>query len=239
MNASTNSIPTSQASSNIGANFRPAVRVHKALTADAERRVLRYFAERMPRAVNSDHLTLLGFVAEFLAGASFALARWNKYALLAASFFIVVNWFGDSLDGTLARVRNQQRPRYGFYVDHVVDAFGACFLLCGLALSGYLHWEIAMAMLVSFLLISIESYLATYTLGAFHMSHGSFGPTELRILLIAGCFALLHSPYATVFGHRYLLFDIGGAIGSVGMLIMTIVAALRHTADLYIQEPVR
>src|SRR5690349_11508765 len=103
MYASTDSIPTSQSTSNIGANFKPAVRVHKALTADAERRVLRYFAERMPRAVNSDHLTLLGFVAQFLAGVSFALARWNKYALLAASFFIVVNWFGDSLDGTLAR----------------------------------------------------------------------------------------------------------------------------------------
>ena len=121
---------------------------------------------------------------------------------------IALNWLGDSLDGTLARVRRQQRPRYGFYVDHMVDIFGSVALLGGLGWSGLVHWQVAVGMLVGFLLLSGESYLATYTLGQFELSQGLFGPTELRILLVMGNLALLRSPYATVFGHRLLLFDI-------------------------------
>src|SRR5512140_2583627 len=166
--------------------FHNAPRLQQALTANAERTLLHAMARRLPRWINSDHLTLLGFVAQFLAGASYALAAWNRSGLVAASCFIVLNWFGDSLDGTVARLRNCQRPRYGFYVDHVIDTFGACFLMGGLAISGYLHWQVALAMLVGFLVLSIETYLATYTLGTFRMSHGLFGPTEIRILLIAG-----------------------------------------------------
>src|SRR5207253_10131753 len=114
---------------------------------------------------------------------------------------------GDSLDGTLARVRHQQRPRYGFYVDHIVDVFGAVALMTGLGCSGLVHWAVAAAMLVGFLVLSAESYLATYTLGRFEMSQGLFGPTEIRILLILGTWKLLQSPYAAMFGHRLLLFD--------------------------------
>lgn len=216
--------------------FKPAVRIHNAITAGAERKLLIYCAKHIPRSVNSDHLTLLGFVAQFLAAVSFVLARWNKYALLLAIFFIVLNWFGDSLDGTLARVRNQQRPRYGFYLDHIIDAFGSVLLMCGLGFSGYVHWQVAMAMLVAFLLISIETYLATYTLGAFRLSHGLFGPTEIRILLIVGCFALLTHPCTTLFGHCFLLFDVGGVIGAVGMFAMAVVASVRHTLDLFREE---
>jgi phosphatidylglycerophosphate synthase len=150
---------------------------------------------------------------------------------------IVLNWFGDSMDGTLARVRNQQRPRYGFYVDHIVDIFGATALMCGLGFSGLVHWPVAAAMLIGFLLLSAESYLATYTLSCFQMSQGVFGPTEIRILLIIGNLALLRSPYATLMGHRYLLFDVGGTIAATVMFGVAIVVALRHTAELYRQEP--
>ena len=233
--AETAMMNTSQATT-AGKPFKSAERIHQALTANLERKALIYFAERMPKAINSDHLTLLGFGAQLLAGVSFALARWNRYALLLACLFIALNWFGDSLDGTLARVRKQQRPRYGFYVDHIIDAFGAVFLMCGLAASGYLHWQVAMAMLTAFLLISIETYLATYTLDTFRLSHGIFGPTEIRILLIIGCVALLRNPHATLLGHRFLLFDVGGVIGSAGMLVMVIVASVRHTVELYRKE---
>ena len=140
-------------------------------------------AARMPLWVTSDHLTLLGFVAMSLAGASYLLARRHPVGLLLATACLALNWFGDSLDGTLARVRNQQRPRYGFYVDHMVDSFGALFLMTGLATSGYVDWRIAMGMLVTFLLLSIETYLASYTLGIFRLSFAKFGPTEIRILL--------------------------------------------------------
>jgi phosphatidylglycerophosphate synthase len=150
---------------------------------------------------------------------------------------VVLNWLGDSLDGTLARIRCQQRPRYGFYVDHMVDIFGSVALMCGLGCSGFVHWQTAIALLISFLLLSSESYLATYTLSCFQLSQSIFGPTEIRILLILGTLVLLHSPYATLFGHRMLLFDLGGAIAAIIMFAMAIGVTLRHTAQLYRQEP--
>ncbi len=217
--------------------FRPAVRVNRSMTANAERRALEWMAERAPRWVTSDGLTVMGLSAQMAAGACYALARHQPMALLLVSVLIVVNWLGDSMDGTLARVRGQQRPRYGFYVDHMVDVFGAVALMGGLGCSGYLHWQTAMAMLVAFLLLSSESYLATYTLSRFQMSQGIFGPTEIRLLLIVGNGALLRSPYATLFGHRLLLFDVGGVIAAVCMAIGAVVLTVQHTAQLYREEP--
>jgi archaetidylinositol phosphate synthase len=150
---------------------------------------------------------------------------------------LVLNWFGDSMDGTLARIRRQQRPRYGFYVDHMVDLFGSVALMCGLGYSGLLHWQTAIGMLVAFLLLSSESYLATYTLSRFELSQGIFGPTEIRILLIIGNLELMRSPYSTLFAHKMLLFDLGGTIAAVSMFAMAVIVTLRHTAQLYRQEP--
>jgi len=210
----------------------------RAAGAGIEKRALVWMAERAPRWVSSDGLTALGLAAQVGAGAAYALARWDRRALLLATLCIALNWLGDSLDGTLARVRRQQRPRYGFYVDHMVDILGATALMAGLGLSGLVHWEIAAAMLVGFLLLAAESYLATYTLGKFELSQGWFGPTELRILMIAGNVALLRSPWATVLGHRWLLLDLGGAIAAAGMLTLAVVVGVRHTAQLYREEPV-
>ena len=147
-----------------------------AFTARAERKVLAWLAVRLPAWVDSDHLTLLGFASMFCAGASYALAPWHPSALLLAVVFLALNWFGDSLDGTLARVRNRQRPRYGFYVDHMIDTFGGLFLMGGLGLSGFLDLRIAAGMFVTFLMLSIESYLAAHTVGIFRLSYGKFGP---------------------------------------------------------------
>jgi len=217
--------------------FHTARRVNRALTASLEKRALQWMAERAPSWLTSDQLTLLGLGAQGGAGICYALARYNRRALLLVILCLALNWLGDSMDGTLARVRRQQRPRYGFYVDHMVDIFGSVALMCGLGCSGLLHWPTAIAMLVAFLLLSSESYLATYTLSCFQLSQGIFGPTEIRILLIIGNLALLRSPYATLFGHRMLLFDLGGAIAAAGMFAMAIMVTLRHTAQLYRQEP--
>jgi phosphatidylglycerophosphate synthase len=217
--------------------FQSARRVNQSLTAQIEKRALLWMAERAPAWLTSDQLTVLALSAQIGAGVFYALSRYNRYALLLVIFCLALNWLGDSLDGTLARVRHQQRPRYGFYVDHVVDVFGAIALMCGLACSGFLHWQTAIAMLIAFLLLASESYLATYTLSCFELSQGIFGPTEIRILLIAGNLALLRSPYATLFGHRVLLFDLGGAIAAVGMFAMAIWVTARHTVQLYRQEP--
>ena len=227
----------SQSATNDERSFAPARRVNRALTAPMEKRALQWMAERAPNWVTSDQLTLLGLGAQIGAGACYAWSRYHRYALLLVILCLALNWLGDSMDGTLARVRCQQRPRYGFYVDHMVDILGSVALMCGLGCSGLLHWQTAIAMLVAFLILSSESYLATYTLSCFQLSQGIFGPTEIRILLILGNVALLRSPYATLFGHRLLLFDLGGTIATVTMFAMAIAVTLRHTAELYRQEP--
>ena len=217
--------------------FVNAVRRNGSVTAAAEKRLLVWMAERVPAWVSSDGLTLLGFGAQIAAGACYALARYDRRWLALGIWCIVLNWLGDSLDGTLARVRQKQRPRYGFYVDHMVDAFGSIALMAGLGISGLVHWPVAVAMLVGFLLLAGESFLATYTLGRFEMSQGMFGPTEIRLLLIAGNIALMRTPFVTVFGHQWLLFDIGGVIAVMGMFGMAVWVSLRHTAELYREEP--
>jgi len=219
------------------ASVAPVRRVNRSLTAAAEKRALEWMAQRMPRWVTSDRLTALGLAAHIGAGTCYALTRWNRYWLLAACLCIALNWLGDSLDGTLARVRKCQRPRYGFYVDHAVDIFGSAALMVGMALSGLVHAPVALAMLIAFLLLSAESYLATHTLGCFEMSQAFFGPTEIRILLVIGNLALLRSPYSHLLGHTWLLFDVGGIIATTGMLAMALITAARHTAELYRQEP--
>jgi archaetidylinositol phosphate synthase len=216
------------------AGFRQATRVHGSFLASAEKRALVWMAERMPAWVNSDHLTLLGFAAQIANGVCYALAAWDRRMLLAAIVCLAVNWFGDSLDGTLARVRQQQRPRYGFYVDHMIDSIGAVAMMGGLALSGYMHPVIAIGLLIAFLLLSIQSYLATYTLGEFHLSFWRFGPTELRILLAVGNLALFR--WAWVIDGRYRLFDIGGAVGLAGMAAMLIAFSAKNTIRLYREE---
>ena len=217
--------------------FTAAPRIHQSLTANLERRTLIYLAHHTPKSITSDHLTTLGFLAQLAAGLSYALTRHHRYTLLLVNLFIVLNWLGDSLDGTLARVRHQQRPRYGFYVDHALDLLGATALMTGLAASGMVHPVVALAMLIAFLLLSAESFLATYTLTRFHLSTGPFGPTEIRLLLLTGNLALLHSPIAHLFHHTFLLFDLGGATATLCMLLTTLLQTLRHTRELHHAEP--
>jgi phosphatidylglycerophosphate synthase len=221
-----------------GRTFQEAGRAQVSLLAPLETKCLIWLARRTPHSVNSDHLTALGLVSLAGAGLSYWGARQNPACLLWVSLFLVLNWLGDSLDGTLARVRHQQRPRYGFYIDHVVDAFGTLFLLAGLALSGYMSERVATGLLVAYFMLSIEVYLATYTLGTFHLSFWKFSPTELRILLMIGNIALLYKPVVHLFGRAHLLFDVGGTIGIAGMTLMLLTAAARHTRALYRAEPV-
>jgi archaetidylinositol phosphate synthase len=222
---------------NMGPAAASAKRVNRSITAAAEKRALEWMARRAPQWLTSDQLTALGLAAQLAAGACYALARWDRLWLLGACLCLALNWLGDSMDGTLARVRRQQRPRYGFYVDHVVDIFGSVAMMTGMALSGLAHPQVAIAMLIAFLLLSAESYLATHTLGRFQMSQGMFGPTEIRILLVIGNLALLRSPYSHLFGHTWLLFDIGGLIATAGMTTTALITSARHTAELYSQEP--
>jgi phosphatidylglycerophosphate synthase len=208
------------------------------MLAPIERAVLMWLAHRTPHWINSDHLTVLGMFAMVGAGLSYWYSSVDKRGMLLVIAFLVVNWYGDSLDGTLARVRNRLRPRYGFYVDHIVDAVGTTCLLGGLALSGYINDRLVLAVLIAFFLLTIEVYLATYTIGTFHLSFWKFSPTELRILLSVGALAAYIDPGVVPGGTTYLAFDIGGYIALVMMVFMLLLSIARHTAWLYKAEKI-
>jgi phosphatidylglycerophosphate synthase len=218
------------------AEFKTAERSHTSFLAAAEKRALVWTAHRLPAWVNSDHLTALGFVSLLAAGACYWYSKAHPLALIAVIVFLALNWFGDSLDGTLARVRNCQRPRYGFYIDHILDAIGAFFLMSGLALSGLMTPAIAYAFLIVYLLLSIEIYLATYTIGVFHLSHWHFGPTELRILLAVGNLFALKDPNAILGQYHFLFFDAGFLIGTAALALILIQTTVLHTVMLYREE---
>jgi len=217
--------------------FRDANRAQLSMLAPLEKKVLIWLAERMPRRVNSDHLTILGFASLVGAGLAYWHAGRDIAALHLVNVFLITNWFGDSLDGTLARVRNRLRPRYGFYVDHVVDMFGTFALIGGMGLSPFMSGEIAVGLIIAYFMLNIEVYLATHTLGTFHLSFFKLSPTEMRILLFIGNVYLLWRPArVTLWGQSFLLFDVGGLIGIAGMALVLLITVVRHTAQLYREE---
>ena len=213
------------------------VREHRSVLARAEKRLLIHIAARLPTAVTSDHLTALALVAMVIAGAAFATIHATAWG---AGLFVValaVNWFGDSLDGTVARVRDQQRPRYGYYVDHVLDLAGTTALVAGMAASGLMSPAIAIALLAVYCLVSAESYLATHSLGVFRISFAGVGPTELRILLAVGAVFVAREPWVTVAGRHLLLFDLGGIIATGGLLAAFVASSVRNARALSVADP--
>jgi archaetidylinositol phosphate synthase len=216
--------------------FRNAARLQESLLTPIEKRILNWLAGRMPPWVNSDHLTMLGFAAMFLTGLCYYLASAQPAFLLVGSFCLALNWFGDSLDGTLARYRKRQRPRYGFYVDHVVDAFGVAFVLIGLGLSGYMSPIVAISFLAAYFLMNIEIYLATYTLGEFKLSYGILGPSELRVVVAIGNLFLLNRKTVNLWGHSVLLCDISAVVAIAIFLTIAVVSSVQHTIRLYNEE---
>jgi archaetidylinositol phosphate synthase len=213
--------------------FNDAEREQTSILAPLERVVLHGLVRRLPAWVNSDHLSVLGLVAMLLGGVFYAISRQNALWLHAVNVCIFLNWFGDSLDGTLARYRDRQRPRYGFYVDHIIDTFGTMFLILGLAISGYMSERVAAAVLIVFLMLAINSYLAAYALGIFKISQWKMGPTEIRLLIVIGNLFLMHSAHTRIFGHRFLLFDVGGAISTISMAAILVFSSIKNTHALY------
>ncbi|HKW76406.1 MAG TPA: CDP-alcohol phosphatidyltransferase family protein [Terriglobales bacterium] len=220
------------------AGFHEAKRIQESFVAKLEKRTLLWLAERTPSWINSDHLTMLGLLSMAGAGAAYWWSKTNRLGLILVVVCLALNWLGDSLDGTLARFRNHSRPRYGFYVDHVVDAFSALFLLGGLALSGYMSPGIALGLLIAYLLLSIEVYLATYTLGEFKISYFKMGPTELRIVLSIGTLVLLKKSVVHLLGRGYRLFSVAGTLGISGMMLVLVISVVQHTLRLYRQEQI-
>jgi phosphatidylglycerophosphate synthase len=206
--------------------------------ADVEKRTLIWIAERLPAWVHSDHLTALGLFGMVGVGAAFAAGGPHSWALPLVVLALAVNWFGDSLDGTVARVRNQQRPRYGYYVDHVLDIAGTACLFGGLVLGGHMSMAVAAMAFAGYVAVMAEVFLATAARGEFRMSFVGIGPTELRLLLASGALALMGDPRVTIGSlGQFELFDVGGVIATVGFAVAFVVAGLRNGRALYREEP--
>jgi len=217
--------------------FADARREVEGLTAPAERRVLARLAAGTPRWVHSDHLTALGFVATLAAGLCYWLARDRPAWLLAVDLCLVLNWFGDSLDGTLARYRRCPRPRYGFYVDHVVDALGAFYVVGGLAAADLMSQPASAVLLVAYYLTCVHVYLCTYTLGSFRISYAAIGPTELRIVLAIANLAAWRWPRLTLASVEVRFFDLLAAFTAFGLAGVLLTAIPRTVAALRRAEP--
>jgi phosphatidylglycerophosphate synthase len=209
------------------AEFQEARREHKSLTAAVEKKALVWMAERLPPWINADHLTALGLLAFAAGGVCYWMCRRDPAWLHAVNACLVLNWLGDSLDGTVARVRQKLRPRYGFYVDHMVDALAALFLLLGLAFSTLVTPAVAIALLVAYFFLTINMGYATHALGVFKISFGLVGGTEMRILLALVNLAVLRWPQVELLGREVLLFDVFAALATVAVAF----TALRSTAQ--------
>jgi len=213
-------------------------REHRSVLADAEKRLLIRIARALPPAIHSDHLSGLALASMIVAGVAFGVMGAAPGAALVVVAALAANWFGDSLDGTVARVRRQERPRFGYYVDQVIDLAGTTLLMTGVACSGLMHPLLALAVLAGYLLVSAESYLATHAAGVFRMSFLGFGPTELRLVLAIGAVKCARSPFIDLFGGPTVrLFDVGGIVAITGLAIAFGAAAVGNAAALHRAEP--
>ena len=205
------------------------MREKKFLLAVPETRVLEWIARRLPGWLKPDHLTALGVVASIAIATAYVLSNGDKLWLWAASALLVVHWLGDSLDGTLARVRKSERPRYGYYLDHLVDAFATAAIGIGLGLSPYMLLSVGLAIVVAYLILSINTYLETHAFGVFTLGYGRFGPTEARLMLIAVNTLLVLG----IVGNGLLdVLGIGLAIAMIAALIGRAGRNLRRLAEL-------
>lgn len=209
--------------------------------ARLEKRALLWLAARLPAGMMPDHLTLIGILGATMVGAGYMLSNGNEDWLLLSIAGLVVNWFGDSLDGTLARFRRIERPRYGFYLDHLTDAYSTVMIGVGLGLSPYMLLAVGMAIVIAYLVLSINVYLETHAFGTFELAYGAVGPTEVRILLIIlNLAALLATPlHFTVLGIGMTVFDIVGLAIVAGMGALLAQRVTRNLRTLAAAEPPR
>jgi phosphatidylglycerophosphate synthase len=216
-----------------------ATREPNFLLARAEKRALRAIARRLPRWLLPDDLTALGVVSAVAIFAAYALSNESDAWLWVASGLLVVHWFGDSLDGTLARVRGIERPRYGYYLDHLVDAISTALIGIGLGLSPYMLLSVGTLIVVGYLVLSINVYLEAHTLGRFSIGYGFVGPTEMRLLLIAlnTALALGGGLSFSVFGLGLSALDIAGVVIAAVMLALLVGRAWRNLRELAREEP--
>jgi archaetidylinositol phosphate synthase len=206
-----------------------APRSKQFILAVPEARALEWIARRVPSWLKPDHLTALGVLASVGIAAAYVLSNGDRMWLWAASALLVVHWLGDSLDGTLARVRKSERLRYGYYLDHLVDAFATAAIGIGLGLSPYMLLAVGLVIVVAYLILSINTYLETQAFGVFALGYGRFGPTEARLVLVAANSLLA---LGLIGGGALNLLGIGLAAAMIAALIGRAGRNLRRLAEL-------
>ncbi len=200
-------------------------RVQTSFLSRIERRALDWIIPKLPEWMGPDLLTFIGLFAMAAVGVFYCLASVNEFFLIGASVGLVLNWFGDSLDGGVARYRKKQRPKYGYYLDHLVDTFGTSFLLFGLAYSGLVTRPLCFIFLVIYLIMCINTYLATQATGVFKISFAGFSPTEGRVLLIILNTVLLFWQQVPIFSRRIYILDVLLGISGIVLLVLMIRSA--------------
>ncbi len=223
-----------------------STRQQTSLLNGVEKKLLVKLAGWQPAWVTSDFLTYLGVAAAVLYAASCWLATYNVNFLWLASFFLVINWYGDSLDGTIARVRNTQRPKYGFFIDHSLDALTTCLFCIGLGLAPLMRLDIALFIMGGYLCMSIYTYLSTIILDSFKLTYGSLGPTEARLIIIAAFILYIFNPWPDVkvniplFHAEWTVFDFIGAAAALilfSLYITSMAKDLKHLAKIDPPKP--
>ena len=209
-----------------------AVRIQTSVLNALEKKVLVWLAQRQPKWVTSDMLTYIGVFGAVVIAAGYILASRNINFLWLSSLGFIINWYGDSLDGTLARVRKIQRPVYGYYLDHTVDAINEVMIFVGVGLSGLMHLEIALLALVMYLLMTINVSINAHLKKEFKLTYASMGPTEFRIIMI-----IINTLFATIsplreFSHSFVMFGSEftfKALDYIGVVIVLILALMHFT----------
>ena len=191
-----------------------AERIQTSILSKAEKKALVWLAQRQPEWMTSDTLTYIGVLGTVVYAIGGWLSNTDIRYLWLSSFGLVLHWYGDSLDGTLARFRNTQRPIYGFFIDHTLDALTTCLICLGLGLSPMMRMDVAFLILAGYLCLSIYTYVCTIIINEFRLTYGKLGPTEVRLLLIAVNTLYIYTPWSTIhyniYGRNWGLFDIIG-----------------------------
>lgn len=208
---------------------KKAKRVIQTLTGPWEKRVLPKMAQALPRWVTSDHLTVLGILAGFMIFAGFLLLRSSRWWIMLSNAGFAVHWWADSLDGTLARVRHRERERFGYFVDHICDAFTVALISIGLALSPLVHLGIGLLVALGYLLMNIYAHVEAYVDRVFRISYGRLGPTELRVVFaaITTATAFWNPVLIRAFRYGFTLADVLAFGAGAGLVTVFIVLSLK------------
>ena len=210
--------------------MKPVTRIQQNLLAINERHLLTWLCERLPAWVKPDHLTALGFFGAMLVSSGYVLSNQHIEWLWLSIIGYCVNWFGDSLDGSIARFRKIERPNFGYFIDHSIDSLANSITAIGLGLSPFIRLDVALFCLVGYLLLSIHSFLAARVVAEFRLSYLAAGPTEFRLVLIAMTVTMLAIGSKSAWSSEFSVFDF--FITGVGVvLVMLFVMQTIKTAS--------